>query len=312
MKNKTRIAILGIGGVGGYFGGKLTEKYADSAQLEIIFIARGENKKVIKEKGLKLITPQTERIVFPNIVTDDPAGIGQIDYLVCTVKSYHLESALHQIEPCINSNTVILPFLNGVDARERIEKLYPQAEVWNGCVYIMVRLIEPGVIKELGGIHQFHFGSADGTNERLKFFENVLTDADIDTYLSEDIKQTIWDKFLLISTIASLTSYLDLTIQEIFADEQHKQTLLELMRELKTVGESKQITFSEGIIEKTLSILASTPVDTTSSMHSDFISGGQTEYRSLTEYVVKQGEILNVETPVYKRILKGLSHKSKN
>jgi 2-dehydropantoate 2-reductase len=170
----------------------------------------------------------------------------------------------------------------------------------------MVRLLEPGIVQELGSIHRFHFGSVDGTKEKLKSFEKILLGANIDTRLSKDIEQTIWDKFLLISTIGSLTSYLDLSIQEIFGDDRHKQTLLELMYELKAVGEAKQINFSDGIIEKTVSILASTPPDATSSMHSDFKRGGKTEYRSLTEYVVKQGEILNVPTPIYKKISKNL------
>jgi 2-dehydropantoate 2-reductase len=202
-----------------------------------------------------------------------------------------------------------LPFLNGVDAKERIEKNYAEAEVWDGCVYIMVRLAEPGVVKELGNIHQFYFGSVDGNQEKLKSFKKILHDADINAVLSEDIEQTIWDKFLLISTIGSLTSYLDLSIQEIVSDEKHKKALIELMNELKAVGEAKQITFSDNIIEKTVSLLGSTPIGTTSSMHSDFKTGGKTEYESLTEYVVKQGGSLNIETPNYKRILNGLLNK---
>lgn len=307
MKNKTKIAILGIGGVGGYFGGKLAAKYSASEDFEIIFIARGENKKAIKENGLKLITPKNEEIVFANIITDNPDEIGAVDYLVCCTKSYHLESALEGLKPCISENTVILPFLNGIDARERIEKLYPKAEIWDGCVYIMVRLLDPGVVKELSNIHKFHFGSINGTKDKLKLFEKTLLDAGIDTHLSENIEQTIWDKFLLISAIASLTSYLDLSIQEIFSDDKHKQTLLDLMYELKAIGEAKQITFSDGIIRRTVSILEKTPTNATSSMHSDFKRGGKTEYQSLTEYVVKQGEILKVPTPIYKKIAKELS-----
>ncbi len=307
MNKKTRIAILGIGGVGGYLGGKLAHKYANSDDFEIIFIVRGENKRAIKENGLKIITLNEEIWASPDIASDMTDEIGEVDYLVCCTKSYHLESALESLRECISSNTVILPFLNGVDSKERIEKLFPEAEVWDGCVYIMVRLIEAGVVQEFGNIHKFHFGSTDGSPKKLDFLENLLIDADIETYLSKDIKQTIWDKFLLISAIASLTSYLDLTIQEIFANEKHKQTLIELMQELKAVGEAKGVNFSEGIIEKTVSILGKTPPETTSSMHSDFQRGGKTEFESLTEYVVNQGKILNVPTPNYEMIASELS-----
>ena len=167
--------------------------------------------------------------------------------MICSVKSYHLESALEPLHPCIGKNTVILPLLNGVDARERIQKLYPETEIWEGTVYIMARLSEPGVITELGNIHQYHFGSNDGSEEKLKAFENLLLGAGIEAYLSKNIEQTIWDKYLLISSAASLTSYLDLSIGEIFADPVHREKLLGLMKELKTIGEAKGIIFSEGV-----------------------------------------------------------------
>lgn len=302
----TRIAILGIGGVGGFLGAKLAAKYSSSDDVEVIFIARGENQKAIEKSGLKLITPNVEEISHPHLVSNDPEEIGKVDYLICCVKSYHLEEALTALEPCIANDTVILPLLNGVDSRARIEKLFPENEVWDGCVYIMARLSEPGVVTELGNIHQYHFGSSNGSAQKLKKLEQIFSDAEIDTFLSRNIEQTIWDKFLLISTIASLTSALDLTIQEVFADEMHSKTLSELMNELIAVGESKDIKFSEGILDKTLNILKSTPVGGTSSMHSDFRRGGDTEYVSLTEFVVKQGKLHNVPTPNYEKALESL------
>jgi 2-dehydropantoate 2-reductase len=307
MKNKTRIAILGIGGVGGYLGGKLAGKYADDDDFEIIFIARGENKKAIEEKGLKLITPAGQRIVRPDVITERPDEIGPVDYLICCVKSYHLETALENLGSCVTSGTVILPFLNGVDSRERIERIFPETEVWDGCVYIIVRLIEAGIVRELGNIHKCYFGSSGGTREKLEFLEKTLLDAEIEIYLSADIEQTIWDKFLLISAIAGLTSYLDLTIAEICTNETHRKTLLGLMKELKAVGEAKGIGFSPGIIEKTISIFQKTPPGITSSMHSDFQNGGPTEYPTLTEYIVRQGRVLNVETPLYSKISEALA-----
>jgi len=306
-----RIAILGIGGVGGYLGAKLAAKYSESNDVEIIFIARGENQKAIEENGVKLVTPSGEEISRPHLISNDPSEIGEVDYLVCCVKSYHLEESLSSLRSCITNDTVIFPLLNGVDSRERIEKLFPENEVWDGCVYIMARLSEPGVVTELGNIHQYHFGSAKGSAEKLANLETIFSDAGIDTFLSIDIERTIWDKFLLISTIASLTSALDLTIQEVFADDIHRETLLVLMGELIEVGEAKGVTFSEGVFEKTLKILKSTPVGGTSSMHSDFKNGGNTEYKSLTEFVVSEGNRLNVSTPNYERALQSLMKRTK-
>ena len=305
---KTRIAILGIGAVGGYFGGLLAERYLNSEEVEIIFIARERIIKIIKDKGLKIITPQEEKIIFPHLVTDNPAEIGQIDYLICCVKSYDLAESLIPLKNCIHSQTILLPLLNGVDAKEIIHSVLPQANVWDGCVYIISRLIEPGIIYEGGKIHSLYFGSVQ-SDEKLNKFDSILLAAGIDSHLSENITLTVWKKFIFISVVASLTSYLNMSIGPILENENHKQLALKLLTEIKAVAKAQKIILPDTIIEKTLATMERMPYETTSSMHSDFKKGGKTEYRSLTEYVVKLGKDLNVKTPEYEKILAVLKSK---
>jgi 2-dehydropantoate 2-reductase len=302
LSQPVKIAILGTGAVGGYFGGLLAEKYFNSKEVEIIFITRPVTEQVIKEKGLKIISQSNEKVVFPNLVSSDPKRIGQIDLLICCVKSYDLEESLIPLSDCITSETIILPLLNGVDSKERILKLFPKNEVWDGCVYIVTRLIELGVIKDTGNIHSLYFGAASGSQNKLKQFENIFIEAGIEAYLSENIEQTIWEKFLFISPLASLTSYFDLPIGAIIENKNHKNILLQLLLELRSVAEAKGIHFAPSIIDSTIDKMERLPFETTSSMHSDFQKGGKTEYRSLTEYVVKLGKELNIETPVYEKI----------
>lgn len=132
-----RIGILGLGGVGGYFGGLLAKAYYKSYDVEIIFIARGETKKAIAESGLKIITDVDETIVYPKLVSNNPDEIGELDYLICATKTYDIEESLLSLQQCITSRTIILPLYNGVDAPERILKLFPENEVLQGCVYII-------------------------------------------------------------------------------------------------------------------------------------------------------------------------------
>lgn len=303
MTTKTRIGILGLGGVGGYFGGYLADKYFQSDKIEIIFITRPATKKIIMERGLKLITPQTEKIIFPDLVTSDPDTIGNLDYLICSIKSYDLEESLIPLKNCITENTIILPLLNGVDSKERINKIYPLTETLEGCVYIVSRQIETGVIKETGNIHTLYFGSNTVKLDKLKELEKIFLDANIECFLSSNIEQTIWEKYLFISSIASLTSYLNLTIGQILSNEIHRQTLIELINELKLIADAKRIQFSESIIEKTIAKMEKLPFETTSSMHSDFQKGSRTEFRSLTEYVAILGDKLNISTPLFDKIV---------
>ncbi len=305
MSKKTKIGILGIGAVGGYFGGLLAEKYFNSEKIEIIFIARENSSKIIKEKGLKIITPSEEKIVFPHLVSHNAEDVGQLDYLICCVKSYDLEESLVQIKNCIHQNTIILPLLNGVNAKEIIHSFLPSATVWDGCVYIISRLTEPGVVSEGGKIHSFYFGS-ENTDERLNEFYSILINAGIDIHLSENISQTIWEKFVFISVVATLTSYLNLPIGPILENEDHRKLAHKLLLEITAVAKAKKIDLPNTIIEKTFATMERMPFETTSSMHSDFKNGKKTEYHSLTEYVVKLGKELNIKTPEYEIILEAL------
>ena len=310
IRNKIRIAILGIGGVGGYYGGKLASKYRGSKEVEIIFIARGENERVIREKGIKLITTRGEETAFPAIITSDANEIGPVDFIVCSVKSYDLEASLKAIAPCITGSTVILPLLNGVDSPERIKLIYPTTEVWQGCVYIIARLVEPGVISETGNIHALYFGSPTAEKEKLQQWKEILQEAGIEAYLPENIEQRVWEKFVLISAVGSLTSYLDLSLGQILSNPTHKQTLLYLLSEINLVAQAKGVPLSEDLIQKILLKLESLPFETTSSMHSDFQRGGKTELQSLTGYVVRLARSLQVKTPLYNKIFAELKNKA--
>lgn len=309
MASKFKIAILGLGGVGGYFGGKLAAHYSDSKEVEIIFIARGENEKAIKSNGLKLITSQGEQTIHPSLLTSQPGPLGIIDLLLVCVKSYDLETSFEPLKPCINDQTAILPLLNGVDTSQRIKKILPRAEVWEGCVYIFSRLVAPGIVKEGGSINQLYFGSEQGNRKKLEQVHTIFRSAGLNAHLSADISQTLWEKFLVISPLATLTSYLDLSIGAIVSNNQYRELLLNLLKELKSIAEAKNISLSENIVQKTLEKVSSLPPEATSSMHSDFERGSSTEVDSLTAYVVKLGKELEVPTPFYEQMLVGLKEK---
>ena len=139
--NKTKIAISGIGAVGGYYGGLLAARYKDSEDIDIYFISRGENLEEIRKNGIEVKNTFLTIKAKPTLATDNPAEIGPVDYLFCCTKSYDLEENIVQLTPIIGPNTVIIPLLNGADIAERIQKLLPNNEVWKGCVYIGSRLV---------------------------------------------------------------------------------------------------------------------------------------------------------------------------
>lgn len=308
---KTNIIIAGIGGVGGFFGGKLAAHYATSADVDVCFMARGENEKVIREKGLLLETTEGSYTAHPKKVSHNPAEFGIADFVVCCTKAYNLEESIQQLLPCIDQNTVILPLLNGVDSYEKIKALLPNNEVWDGCVYIVTRLPEPGVVKETGNISFLDFGARKGSPEKLELFEKLLKEAGIKARFSANIRDTIWKKYSFIATVASLTFFLDSSIGSILENPESKKLLLSLLEELKAVADAHGINLPENIVQKNIDIMASLPYETTSSMHTDFLNGKPTEVDSITGYVVRLGKELEVPTPTFHMIYDSLLLKSR-
>lgn len=297
-----KIAITGIGGVGGYIGGWLADYYAGSREVEIFFVARGENERVIRESGLRVESTKRNFVAKPAKVTSDARELGEVDYLLVCTKGYHLDAAIEGMKPCIGAHTVIIPFLNGVDAAERIRALCPGTEVWDGCIYIVSQLGAPGVVKETGGVAQVLFGSESGSPERLKRFEKILRDASLDASLSPDIRRAMWEKFLFISTVATATTALNSPTGEILGEPSKRELLDQLLGELLALARKKGIPLAPESAEKVIRRLEGLPHGTTSSMQRDQVAGRPTEAGSLTGYVVEESGKLGVEVPAYRQL----------
>jgi 2-dehydropantoate 2-reductase len=244
MQTKKRIAVLGIGGVGGYFGGYLARHYEKSGTVQIIFIARGDNKTIIKSKGIYLQTPEENFIAYPKLTSSDPSEIGAIDYLICCTKMYDLEPSIRQYIPCIKNETVLLSLLNGVEGAATIKQICPENEVLDGGAYIISSLVGPGIIKKTSSFARLFFGVTEPKTNRQEKLAKILIKAGIDASLSKNIKGLLWEKFFLISTMATLTSFLNNSMGEILVDNKNMELLLLLMNELKAVAEANGILFS--------------------------------------------------------------------
>lgn len=304
---KTKIVIVGLGGVGGYYGGLLAKKYANNPDIDIYFVARGEHLEKVKENGLTLITETGTYQVYPTLATDNVSEIGQADYIIMTPKSYDLDATVEQIRPMVGTNTVILPLLNGIDNSDRIRTLLPGTEVWQGCAYIVARLNEPGVVESSGNVHRFNFGyELKQTNDRLLAFEVLLKEAGIDAILYDKIMSVIWTKFFFISATASLTSYFDVSFGALLTDEVRKSTLINLLEELLLVANAEGAEIEHGVVDKVVHQLEKLPFETTASMHSDFMARKNTEVHGLTGVVVKLGKKHGIATPVYEKVYDAL------
>ncbi|MFK7923492.1 MAG: ketopantoate reductase family protein [Bacteroidia bacterium] len=298
--NKTKIIIAGIGGVGGYFGGLLAHHWEDDQAVEIHFLARGEHLKQIKAQGLKVIKGDESFVARPTSATDNPADIGKVDFVIVCTKTYDLESVIEQLRPNIDDQTIVLPLLNGVNNQAVIQNLLPNNLVLQGCVYIVSRLKQAGMVENSGNIQKLFFGLDGYADKRLDWLEKLLKAASIEAHYSATISTVIWEKFIFLSSIATATAYYDQSIGPLLAEPIHRQTLMSLIEEVIQLAKAKGVVIAPDIKEKTSSFLEGLPFDTTSSMHSDFqAKKHKNELETLTAYVVKEGRKHKIETASY-------------
>ncbi|WP_455638625.1 ketopantoate reductase family protein [Parabacteroides sp.] len=302
---KIKIAISGIGGVGGYYGGLLAANYQNSDDVDIYFISRGENLKAIRENGIQIKRSYRKITGIPKLATDNPEEIGQVDYLFCCTKSYDLEDNLRHLSPIIGKQTVIIPLLNGANISEQIQQILPDCRVWKGCVYIGARLISPGLVEKFTLKDKLLFGSTTDDKEQQQELRSLLSSARILATIPDDIDFEIWKKFFMISTAATITSYFNVPINEVI--DKHMDFFITLGYELQSVAEAKGIALPDDIVFSSIKSQQMMPSGSTTSMHADFKRGGKTEIETLTGYVIHEAKALGLEVPTYQFMYKGLT-----
>lgn len=307
MKMLTKIAIIGLGGVGGYYGGLLSRFSENNpGLLDVTFIVRGSHLEKIKEQGLKVITETGTFTTHPYRATAIAEEAGVMDYVILATKSYDLDAVAEQIRPMVGKSTILLPLLNGIDNVSRLRNLYPENEVWYGCAYIIARLNEPGVVESSGNVHYLHFGHEKGTSPELQTIEELFVKAGIEASLKENALRAIWRKFFYISTTAALTTHLNTTFRELVWNEEYSPLYRNLMQELYAVSVAEEVGLSEHIIDDMMRYGGSLPEGTTSSMNSDYLAGRRIELETLVGVVVQLAKKHRIAVPLYSMIYEKL------
>ena len=299
-----RILIAGLGGVGGYIGGRLAAHYPPGhPAVEVNFLARGANEAAIRANGLLVqAAGEPDFIAHPAHLSADPAVLGVADLVVLCTKGYDLEATLAQLQPSLGPTTVLLPLLNGVDCAERIARQLPGQPVWDGCVYVVARLAAPGQVRVAGAGRTLLFGAPGGPTPALQQVEALLQAAGLDARLVPDIRRTVWEKFTFISPVATLTSAFDAPLGVVLAGPESRPLVDALLAEVQQLAVGLGIALPPEAGSRALARMQSLPSDTTSSMHSDYQAGKPTEVESLTGYVVRASQALGLACPAYARL----------
>jgi 2-dehydropantoate 2-reductase len=289
-----KIAVMGAGGVGGYFGARLAQSGAD-----VTFIARGAHGAAIREKGLRVYSPNGDILVHPAKAVSDPAGIGAVDVVMFCVKLWDVEQAAEACKPLIGPETAVICFQNGVDAEERAVGVLGPEHVAGGVAAIAAMIEEPGVIRHTGTMAWLKYGELDGRESpRLEAFDAACAKAGIEASISPDITADIWRKFAFLAPMAGATAAMRMPIGPILGDADTRRMFADLIDETVAVGRARGARLEEGLEAKQLTFAEGLPGEMKASMLGDLERGNRLELPWLTGAVVRLGRELGVPTPV--------------
>lgn len=289
-----RIAVMGSGGVGGYFGARLAASGCD-----VSFIARGAQLAALKQHGLKVSSGGGDLHLRSVRATDDPRAVGPVDLVLFGVKLWDTEAAALQLLPMLGTDTAVVSFQNGVAKDELLQRVLGERAVMGGVCYIAATIAEPGVIRHVGTMQRLVFGDYGvATSPRAAAFLTACRAAGIDAEISADIRLTIWEKFVMLVGLSGTTSAIGSPIGPIRSHPQTRALLLDAMREVVAVGRAQGVALAEDFADKRLAFIDTLPAEMTSSMHQDLQRGGRLELDWLSGDVVKRGRDAGVATPV--------------
>lgn len=289
-----RIAIMGAGGVGGYYGGRLAQ-----AGHDVTFIARGEHLRAIREHGLTL-RGGAEEIVIRADATDDPKRIAPVDVVLFCVKLFDTEEAARAIAPLLDSGGLCISLQNGVDAQHRINAMLGREAAIGGLAYVSALVESPGVVRYLSQAPSIQFGEADGTlSERSLGFRDACRAAGIPAEVVGDIRAAQWQKFVGLTTNAALTSVVRKPAGVVYRDPDTLALGRAGFAEATAVARALGIDLPPDCVEQNVAKHQSFPPDMYASMYHDLARGRRLEIESLSGLIVRKGRELGIPTPFH-------------
>ncbi|MEV4671370.1 MULTISPECIES: ketopantoate reductase family protein [Actinomadura] len=293
-----RIAIVGAGGVGGFFGALLARGGAN-----VTFVARGAHLAAMRRDGLRVEGGAHPVHIQDVRATDDPAEVGATDLVMLCVKLWGVEEALEQIRPLVGPDTTVVSFQNGVLKDGYLMAAFGAERVIGGVGYVATHIARPGVIAQTGSLQRLVFGEFDGrTSARVAAFHEACAAGGINAEVSTDIRREIWQKFVFLTGLSATTATTRLPIGPVRENPQTRAFLLDLMREVVMVGRASGVALPEDYAGECLKLVDEVAYDMTSSLFHDLDRGRPLEVRWLSGGVAELGRKAGVATPLNRAV----------
>ena len=290
-----KIAIMGTGGLGGFFGGKLAQ-----AGHDVWFIARSQQLAALKTSGLRLQGPDPEIVISHPNATEMPAEIGAVDLVLFCVKLYDVEPAAVLIKPILTDATAVISVLNGIDGPQRLATALETGTVFSGAARISAKIKAPGVISYLGSgdRHKLTFGHPSRNDHPILVpFIKACRGAGFAAELAADIDEMLWDKLAQLAQVAALTTLGRIPMEVAMQDPLLFDIGKRVLQEIAAVARAKNVAINPNLVQAKLDIAANYPPNLYASMYHDLAESKKIEVEGIFGYVAKTGQRLGIPTP---------------
>jgi 2-dehydropantoate 2-reductase len=289
-----RIAVMGTGGVGGYFGAKLAQGGHD-----VTFVARGKHLAAMQAEGLRVESGVSPLHLQNVVATDDPKRIAPVDVVMFCVKLWDVEKAAAQVEPLVSGGGVVVPFQNGLAAPEIVQRVVGPARLLGGVAYIAATLREPGVIVHTGTMARLRVGAfPGGPAARAEQFADACRASGIDIEVSSDVRRALWEKFCFLAALSGCTSVARQPVGGIRSDPDLRATFEAAVREAWSVGRAQGVALADDYVAGQLKALDGLPAEMRSSMQNDLAGGRRLEAPWLSGAVAALAKEAGLPAPV--------------
>ena len=298
-----KIVIMGTGGVGGYFGARLAK-----AGEDVGFVARGKHLRAIKAKGLQIKSELGDVLVNSAQASEKPDDFGIADIVLFCVKAYDTKVAAQAIKPIIGPGTGVIPFLNGIGHIQILKNILGSKSVLGGVANISALITEPGVIEHYGPIQTLRVGELDdSSSNRLTKFRKACENAKIDAPIPENIETELWQKVVMICTLAGANCLTRLPLGQCRTNSATRQLMTTLATEVVAVAEAKGISLPKNQVDLTMQLLDNLPENMKASMLAALERGDKLEASALNGTINQLGQEKGIDTPANRIVYSALA-----
>jgi 2-dehydropantoate 2-reductase len=290
-----KVAIVGAGGVGGYFGGRLAQ-----AGEDVVFIARGEHLRAMQGNGLRVDSINGDFRIDPVQATDDPATVGEVDYILVAVKTWQLQDAIETMRPMVGKTTSIVPLLNGVEAPDHLANVFGAERVLGGTCSVISMIAAPGHVRHAGAQPTIRFGELDhrpgARGDRLR---NAFSRTEgVQVEVPEDIHVAMWNKYIFIAPWGGAGAVTRAPAGVIRSLPETRALLEGAMEEIYLLARARKVAMDREAIPRAMAFIDALPYEGTASMQRDIMAGRPSELDAQNGTVVRLGKEEGVATPV--------------